>query len=114
MLSEKANQAARQASNAYSSASRLPRVLSVAKQVLGDQELYMHHRKINMTAEIEGTVWPWHQDFGTWPLDGIEHPDLVTFMIMLDEATEFGGFLHFQPGSHRKGRIEPYWDESTA
>ena len=39
-----------------------------------------------MTAEIEGTVWPWHQDFGTWPLDGIEHPDLVTFMITLDEA----------------------------
>ena len=74
----------------------------------------MHHSKINMKAAIEGTVRPWHQDFGTWHLDGIEHPDLVTFMIMLDVATEFGGCLHFQPGSHREGRIEPYWDESTA
>ena len=44
----------------YNSASRLPRVLGAAKQVLRDEELYMHHSKINMKAAIEGTVWPWH------------------------------------------------------
>ena len=98
----------------YNSASRLPRVLGAAKQVLRDEELYMHHSKINMKAAIEGTVWPWHQDFGQWYLDGIRHPDLVTFIIMLDEATEIRGCLNFQPGSHRRGIIEPYWDESTA
>ena len=98
----------------YNSASRLPRVLGAAKQVLRDEELYMHQSKINMKAAIEGTVWPWHQDFGQWYLDGIRHPDLVTFIIMLDEAAEIGGCLNFQPDSHRRGIIEPYWDESTA
>ena len=71
-------------SAAYNAASRLPKVLEAAKQVLRDEELYIHHSKINIKASIEGTTWPWHQDFGQWQLDGIEHPELVTFMIMLD------------------------------
>ena len=97
----------------YYAASRLPKVLGASKQVLRDEKLYLHHSKINMKGAIEGSVWPWHQDFGQWHLDGITRPDLVTFMIMLDEATEFGGCLHFQPGSHKAGRIKPYWDETT-
>lgn len=102
------------ASPAYIAASRLPRVLGSAIQVLRTKDLYIHHSKINMKSAIEGSVWPWHQDFGQWHLDGITNPDLVTFMIMLDDATEFSGCLHFQPGSHHLGRIEPQWDETTA
>jgi len=101
-------------SAAYNAASRLSKVLGAAMQVLRDEKLYIHHSKLNIKGAIEGSTWPWHQDFGQWQLDGIERPELVTFMIMLDEATELGGCLHFQPGSHRQGKIEPYWDESTA
>ena len=75
------------ASPAYIAASRLPRVLGSAIQVLRTKDLYIHHSKINMKGAIEGSVWPWHQDFGQWHLDGITNPDLVTFMIMLDDAT---------------------------
>ena len=102
------------ASPAYIAASRLPRILMPAQQVLRNENLYIHHSKINTKGAIEGSVWPWHQDFGQWHLDGISDPDLVTFMIMLDEATEFGGCLHFQPGSHLLGRIEPQWDQTTS
>ena len=44
----------------YNSASRLPRVLFAAKQVLRGEELYTHHSKINIKAAIEEIVRPWH------------------------------------------------------
>ena len=100
-------------SKIYNATPRLPRILRPAIQLLQDDQLYLHHSKINLKSAIEGSVWPWHQDFGQWQLDGIKNPDLVTFMIMLDNATEVGGCLYFQPASHKSGRIKPFWDETT-
>jgi ectoine hydroxylase len=102
------------ASPAYHAACRLPRTLGVAQQLLGDDALYLHHCKVNVKTAIEGSVWPWHQDYGSWRNDGIERPDLATFMVALDEATELNGCLYFLPGSHREGRTDPYFDTSTA
>ena len=36
--------------------SRIPRTLGVAKQVLHDDALYMHHYKLNVKPAIEGSV----------------------------------------------------------
>ncbi|MCB1512606.1 MAG: phytanoyl-CoA dioxygenase family protein [Hyphomicrobiaceae bacterium] len=102
------------ASPAYRAAAYSPRILGVAQQCMGDDELYIHHCKVNMKAAVEGSVWPWHQDFGSWHLDGIAKPDMATFMVMMDEATEFNGCLYLLPGSHRDGRVNPYYDTSTA
>ena len=102
------------ASAPFRALSRSPRVLGVARQVLDAQELYLHHSKVNVKAAIEGSVWPWHQDFGAWNLDGIERPDMATFMVMLDDATEMSGCLYLLPGSHLWGRTEAYLDTSTA
>jgi ectoine hydroxylase len=102
------------ASAPFRALSRSPRVLGVAQQLMGDANLYLHHSKVNVKAAIEGSVWPWHQDFGAWNLDGIEHPDMATFMVMLDDATEMSGCLYLLPGSHRWGRTEAYLDTSTA
>ena len=101
-------------SAAYQAAAHSPRVLGLAQQLLGDDELYLHHCKVNKKAAIEGSAWPWHQDFGSWHLDGIARPEMLTVMIMLDEATELNGCLYFLPGSHRDGRLNPYFDSSTA
>jgi ectoine hydroxylase len=92
----------------------LPRTLGVAQQILGDEQLYMHHSKCNLKASIEGTAWPWHQDFGSWKLDGMQRPDLATLMISLDEAQPINGCLYFLPGSHVEGRHEAFFDTSTA
>ena len=102
------------ASPAFRALSRTPRVLGVAQQLLGKDDLYLHHSKVNAKAAIEGSVWPWHQDFGAWHLDGIQRPDMATTMVMLDDATELSGCLYLLPGSHKWGRTEAYLDTSTA
>ena len=102
------------ASPAFQAAVRLPRTLGIAQQLLRDDELYLHHTKVNIKAAIEGSVWPWHQDYGSWMRDGIQKPDLLTMMISLDAAAEVNGCLYFLPGSHRRGRLDPYLDTSTA
>ncbi len=102
------------ASPAFHAACRTPRVLGAARQVLGDNALYMHHSKVNVKSAIQGSAWPWHQDFGAWNLDGIAAPNLTTMVVLLDDATEFNGCLYLLPGSHREGRHDPYFDESTA
>jgi ectoine hydroxylase len=102
------------ASPPFRAACRLPRTLGVAQQLLGDSDLYLHHSKVNVKTAIEGSVWPWHQDYGSWMRDGIAAPDMATFMVALDDATEFNGALYLLPGSHRQGRAEPYFDTSTA
>ena len=102
------------ASAPFRALSRTPRVLGAAQQVLEDEALYLHHSKLNMKGAVEGSVWPWHQDFGSWHLDGIAEPHLTTLMVMLDDASELGGCLYFLPGSHTRGRITPRWDDSTA
>ena len=37
-----------------------------------------------------------------------------TFALMLTESSEMNGALYVVPGSHQRGRIEPYYDESTS
>ena len=39
---------------------------------------------------------------------------MLTVMIAMDEATEFNGCLYFLPGTHGDGRLNPYFDTSTA
>ncbi len=102
------------ASRAFHAACRLPRTLGLARQLLGDDRLYLHHSKVNVKTAIEGSVWPWHQDYGSWRRDGIGEPAMATLMIAFDEASALNGCLYFLPGSHRAGRAEPYFDTSTA
>lgn len=102
------------ASAPFRAALRAPRCLGVAQQVMREGALYLHHCKVNMKAAIQGTAWPWHQDFGAWHLDGIKQPDMATMMIMLHDATPANGCLYFLPGSHQAHRVDPYFDTSTA
>ena len=102
------------ASEAFRQLACSPRALGLARQVLRDDALYLHHSKINMKAAIEGSTWPWHQDFMSWKLDGIARPDMVTVLVMLHEATPMNGCLYFVPGTHRLNRLDPRYDTSTA
>ena len=101
-------------SPAFGAACRTSRVLRLAQQCLHDDEIYMHHCKVNMKAAIEGSAWPWHQDFHSWHLDGITEPNMTTMTVMLTEASEFNGCMYVLPSSHKVGRTDPRWDDSTA
>jgi ectoine hydroxylase len=102
------------ASPVFHAAVRLPRTLGLAQQLLRDDELYLHHTKVNIKAAIEGSIWPWHQDYGSWHLDGIARPTMLTIMVGLDTSKELNGCLYFIPGTHKVGRVDPYFDTSTA
>jgi ectoine hydroxylase len=100
-------------SAAFRALVRTPRVLGPAMQVLGGG-VYVYHTKINTKPAIEGTVWMWHQDYGSWQRDGCPRPDMATFAVMMTDSVEMNGALYVLPGSHRRGRIEPYYDDSTS
>lgn len=102
------------ASPIFHAAVRSRRLLAPAQALLGDDALYVYHTKCNLKTAIDGSVWQWHQDYGTWQKDGVPEPTLTTALVMLDEPTEFNGCLYFIPGSHKEGSLEPRFDESTA
>src|SRR5438477_3027264 len=100
-------------SKAFRALVRTPRVLEPTRQALGG-DVYIYHTKINTKPAIEGTVWMWHQDYGSWKRDGCGRPDMGTFAGMMTDSVEMKGALYLVAGSHRRGRIEPYSDESTS
>lgn len=97
----------------YYAMARVPRVMDPVVDVLGDDQLYMHHSKLNLKDAIDGAIWQWHQDYGYWAFDGIPTPNMTTVLVMLGEATEMSGCLYFIPGSHKLGRLEPELDDKT-
>jgi ectoine hydroxylase len=101
------------ASPVFHAAARAPRLLGPAQDLLRDPALYMHHTKCNLKTAIDGSVWAWHQDYGSWKRDGMPEARPTTALLMLDEPTEFNGCLYFIPGSHKLGNLEPRFDEST-
>ena len=100
-------------STAFRALVHTPRVLQPTMQALGG-EVYVYHTKINTKPAIEGTVWMWHQDYGSWQRDGCPRPDMGTFAVMMTDSTEMNGALYVIPGSHQRGRIDPYYDENTS
>ena len=101
-------------SEAFRALVRTPRVLKPTMQALDTDGVYVYHTKINTKPAIEGTVWMWHQDYGSWMRDGCPRPDMGTFAVMLTDSSEMNGALYVIPGSHKRGRIEPYYDENTS
>ncbi len=101
------------ASPIFHPAARSPRLLEPAQQLLGDDALYVFHTKCNLKSAIDGSVWQWHQDYGSWRRDGVPEPSLTTALIMLDEPTELNGCLYFLPSSHKLGNLESEMDDQT-
>ena len=93
------------ASAAFRALTRTPRLVQPVTQLLGDDQVYIFHTKINVKAAFEGGIYSWHQDFGTWRSDGLRAPLPITAMVMLDDATELAGCLYFAPGSHQDGDV---------
>ena len=101
------------ASAIFHPAAHSPRLLAPAQQLLADDALYVFHTKCNLKSAIDGSVWHWHQDYGSWRRDGVPVPSLTTALIMLDEPTEMNGCLYFLPGSHKLGNLESEMDDQT-
>lgn len=102
------------ASSAFRALAHAPRLIEPMKQVLRDDDLYIYQSKANIKTAIDGQVWQWHQDYANWSKgDALPTPNVVSFLVMLEEATEFSGCLYFIPGTHRLGLQDPVLDNVT-
>lgn len=81
---------------------RHPRMLDVARQIIGE-DVYAQQVKINLKTGFDGGGFEWHTDFATHHnRDGVPRPLALNFHIHLDDVTEFNGPLMFVPGSHKR------------
>ena len=79
---------------------RDPRVLDVARQILGS-EVYIHQSRANLKPGFTGKEFYWHSDFETWHVeDGMPRMRALSVSIALTPNAAFNGPLMLIPGSH--------------
>ena len=75
------------------------RMTQPAAQILAE-EVVLFEDKLNYKPPLVGSSYPLHQDFAYWQ----EYTDqLVSVVLLLDDALEENGCLRFVPGSHLNG-----------
>src|SRR5678815_2857039 len=90
-----------------------PRLVNPLEQIFGEK-LYVHQFKLNAKAALEGDVWQWHQDYGTWARDdGMPEPRAMNIAVFLDAVMPINGPLFLIPKSHRHGTLAAGHDKST-
>jgi ectoine hydroxylase len=88
-------------SRRFDELTRDPRLLGIARQLLGG-EVYLHQSRINDKYAFQGSGFSWHSDFETWHSeDGMPRMRAVSASLMLTDNNEFNGPLMLIPGSHQ-------------
>lgn len=78
---------------------RDPRLLHVARQILGS-EVYIHQSRVNMKPGFKGKEFYWHSDFETWHVeDGMPAMRALSCSVLLTDNNECNGPLMLIPGS---------------
>lgn len=81
------------------SLARDPRLLHVARQILGS-EVYIHQSRANMKPGFKGKEFYWHSDFETWHVeDGMSSMRALSCSVLLTDNNECNGPLMLIPGS---------------
>src|SRR5690606_8145539 len=81
---------------------RDPRLIHVARQILGS-EVYIHQSRANMKPGFKGKEFYWHSDFETWHVeDGMPAMRALSCSVLLTENNECNGPLMLVPGSHHQ------------
>jgi ectoine hydroxylase len=81
-----------------------PRVYEPMRDAVGCELLTSFTSKLNMKRAVEGSEFPYHQDYPYWYVAvGADAADISTAVVFLDDATADNGALRVLPGSHRHG-----------
>ncbi len=87
-------------SRAFERIARTPRILDVARQLLGS-EVYIHQSRANLKPGLTGREFYWHSDFETWHVeDGMPRMRALSVSVALTANFAFNGPLMLIPGSH--------------
>lgn len=82
--------------------SRDPRLIHVARQILGS-EVYLHQSRANLKPGFKGKEFYWHSDFETWHTeDGMPQMRALSCSVLLTDNNECNGPLMVVPGSQRQ------------
>lgn len=85
---------------------RIARMVEASEDMLGGQSVYHWHSKLSMKAPGTKGRWDWHQDFGSWYLEGCLRPEMLTIMVAVDATSVENGCVELVRGSHLIGRID--------
>lgn len=81
---------------------RDPRLLDVARQILGS-ETYIHQSRVNFKPGFHGKEFYWHSDFETWHVeDGMPAMRALSCSVLLTDNVPSNGPLMLIPGSHKQ------------
>jgi ectoine hydroxylase-related dioxygenase (phytanoyl-CoA dioxygenase family) len=81
-----------------------PRVQEPMKDAVGSEPTSLFTSKLNMKRAVEGSEFPYHQDYPYWYVAiGTDAADVATAVLFLDDATTDNGALRVVAGSHRFG-----------
>ncbi|MBB6730629.1 phytanoyl-CoA dioxygenase family protein [Cohnella zeiphila] len=80
-----------------------PAIVEKIKPLLGEN-IELEHSKLATKPPAKGVgVFPWHQDFAFYPHT---NSDLLSVMVMLDDATPENGCMQMVKGSHKLGLLD--------
>ena len=80
-----------------------PRIAVPLAQLLGVERLRFWHDQVFYKPARHPGVVPWHQDYSYWTRTAPANH--ITMHIVLDDADEENGCLHFVPGSQQWGLL---------
>jgi ectoine hydroxylase-related dioxygenase (phytanoyl-CoA dioxygenase family) len=82
---------------------RAESTLDIVEDLLGP-DFALYHCKLLMKSAEDGTITPWHQDYGYWAREN-NRPRYLNCMTFIDDSTVKNGCLQVVPGSHRLGLL---------
>ena len=85
---------------------RIARLVESASDLLGGEPVYHWHSKLSFKKPRSAGRWDWHQDYGSWYLEGCLRPEMLSVMIAIDPCRLENGCVEFIRGSNTLGRID--------
>jgi ectoine hydroxylase-related dioxygenase (phytanoyl-CoA dioxygenase family) len=82
------------------------RLIEPAKDLVGRHDVIPFTEKLNLKRAREGGAYVLHQDAAYWSQVTPVFANIVTAMVLMDDATEENGCLQVAPGSHTSGLFE--------
>ncbi|XP_075976586.1 phytanoyl-CoA dioxygenase, peroxisomal-like [Anticarsia gemmatalis] len=78
-------------------------ILDALEDVMGTENILLHHTKAHFKPPEKGAAYPMHQDYHYFPY---EKDSMVAVFLHLDAANPENGGLFVYPGSHKLGPQE--------
>lgn len=79
------------------------KLLDAVEDILGTEDILLHHTKAHIKPPEKGAPFPMHQDYPYFPF---KNHTMIAVFLHLDDTTPENGGLAIYPGSHKLGPLE--------